>query len=498
MGASARTITIDGKTRDIGALKSAVEKLFSGCSVAVTPDRDAPDFTPPQGESPDILIAAADTGEDIEKYAHQLRSAFPTGFLLVLREGAGDLSGLPGGIALTPEEAASPLGLKLLQKSVELWRSGLESGDYRHVPGVLAASPVSMIAVDKSGHITFFSQHYYDRHPDIADKLQPGIKVEDAYALIAADMGFDPDHPAYESTMEWWRNPRGYKEFQLGNGAWLRMQARELPDGSGSVISTTSITEYKRQQSLLASRTAELAVSLEKEHQVALQQRHFVSMVSHEFRTPLTIIDGNAQIIQRRGADLPPETLQKRAQAIRSSVDRLVHLIERILSANLSEIGKLSINPAPCDLSSVIRGVCGEQRIIKPDFEFNVEIADDVPQRMLLDVNVMHHIVTNLVSNAVKYSQEDKRVDLSLVSEGEAVVLCVQDYGVGIPKDELPQIFQRFFRASTSSGISGTGLGLSLVRDFVELHEGDIRIESAAGEGTAVIITLPARLPDAD
>lgn len=245
-------------------------------------------------------------------------------------------------------------------------------------------------------------------------------------------------------------------------------------------------------EELVEQRTQALTLAFEKERIVLEQQMTFISMVSHEFRTPLTIIDGNAQIIEKRGTTLDPEVLERRAKTIRTAVDRLVRLIEMILSSNMLESGKLVITRAPCDLIGIIRDVCIERLGISPSHKIKVDIQKGLP-KMMLDEKVMHQIMVNLVSNAIKYSPNGGLVEVSAFQEDDTVTVKVADHGVGIPENELPKIFTRYFRASTSGGVHGSGLGLSLVKQFVELHDGTIGIESVVGEGTVVTVKLPLK-----
>jgi signal transduction histidine kinase len=269
----------------------------------------------------------------------------------------------------------------------------------------------------------------------------------------------------------------------MANGTWVRLQARRIPETNGIVVSTTNITDYKRQQALLAAQSEELEVALAKEKSIVEQQRTFVSMVSHEFRTPLTVIDGNAQIIHSRGDTIGKEALQKRAVNIRSSVDRLVRLIETILSAHMLDVGKLVVEPKPCDLGKIIREVCAEQQDISPNHRLKVEVRG-IPPAMVLDEKLIRQSLANLVSNAVKYSPRSNK-------EGGMAVIEVQDHGVGIPPDEIEHVFSKYFRASTSSGIPGSGLGLAVVQHFVELHHGTVALRSKVGIGTVVTMSLP-------
>lgn len=360
----------------------------------------------------------------------------------------------------------------------------------RRADTFLAASPDTLIALDSEGRISFASQHYKLRYPNDATTFSRGRYIIDAFEVMAKSIPLPPDDPRYQEMKDWWMNPQGSREFRMSGGMWARFQAKRMEDSGEIVISTTDITDYKRQQALLAAQSAELTAALEIERKVVEQQKTFVSMVSHEFRTPLTIIDGNAQIILNRGATLPQETLTKRSQTIRAAVERLVRLIETVLSAHMMESGKLSIEPAPCDLEQLVRDAVADQQDISPKHHIRLDIGT-IPRKLQLDEKVIRQTMTNLLSNAVKYSPRTENIDVSVVQDGDTIVIKVADNGVGIPADEMPRIFAKYFRASTSGGISGSGLGLSLVKQFIELHNGTIGLESQVGVGTVVTVKLP-------
>ncbi len=357
---------------------------------------------------------------------------------------------------------------------------------------IIAASPDALIALDENGYITFASRHYHLIYPQCAQIMSEGCHIMDAFKVVTEEAGISKEDPRYEDMRAWWEKPKGSKEFKMPNGTWVRLQSRRIQETNGIVISTTNITDYKRQQALLAAQSAELAVALAKEKSVVEQQKTFVSMVSHEFRTPLTVIDGNAQIIFSRGDTIGREMLQKRAMNIRSSVDRLVHLIDTILSSHALDSGKLVVSPAPCNLAKLIRDVCADQQDISPNHRIRVDVRE-IPKAMKLDEKIVRQMLTNLVSNAVKYSPRATSVELMAFKEGDSVIIEVQDHGVGIPESEIPHVFSRYFRASTSTGIPGSGLGLTLVKQFVDLHAGTVNLRSKVGIGTVVTVSLPIK-----
>ena len=218
-------------------------------------------------------------------------------------------------------------------------------------------------------------------------------------------------------------------------------------------------------------------------------------MVSHEFRTPLAIVDGNAQILERRIGDLPVEDAKKRLKTIRSAVSRTVNMMEAVLSSNLLKTGKMDIHTENFSLRELIEQLCQEQADLARSHVITVDVTG-LPETVLLDKKVMTLVLTNLLANAVKYTPcEHPEIHVQSQVDGGEVVILVQDNGVGIPDDEIDKVFDRFFRASTSAGISGSGVGLSLVNDLIKAHKGKINLESQIGVGTRVEIRLPINLP---
>ena len=265
--------------------------------------------------------------------------------------------------------------------------------------------------------------------------------------------------------------------------------ARSLVTFRENVALIDRLTAEQQQQ------TMRLSEALEKEREYNALHREFVSMVSHEFRTPVAIIDGAAQRIDRRAGRDTPEELRRRTAKIRSAVRRMIELIDSTLSLSRIEAGAIDLELEQCDLAALLREICQRQQEIAERHKISLTIAD-LPSSMRCDSMRLDQVFTNLLSNAVKYSPDSPRIDVKAGMIGGKVVVSVRDHGLGIPKDELPKLFGKFFRASTSTGIPGTGIGLHLVRHLVELHGGTATIDSVEGQGTTVSVTLPIAAED--
>lgn len=236
--------------------------------------------------------------------------------------------------------------------------------------------------------------------------------------------------------------------------------------------------------------TSSLEEALTKEKEINETQRQFVSLVSHEFRTPLAIIDGQAQRIIRRINKEPPEGVVASMNKCRASVARLIGLIESVLSSSRLEAGAIEFDPGPCSLAELLLDVANTQEGINPSHRIVCDI-DQLPADITADEKMVRQIFTNLLSNAVKYSPKASEVWVEGHQEGPEIVVAVRDQGVGIPENEISKLFAQFFRASTASGIAGTGIGLHLVKRLAEMHGGDISVTSVVGEGTTFTLRLP-------
>ncbi len=247
-------------------------------------------------------------------------------------------------------------------------------------------------------------------------------------------------------------------------------------------------TQTIRNQSL------ELEKALDRERELNRMQTEFVSMASHEFRTPLTIIDGVARRLEKRAGRFTPDDIRERAGSIRSTVKRMTMLVERTLDASRLSSGRIRLTPETFNLRELLSEVITRHREVAPGYTIESDI-ERLPDALFGDARLLDNVLTNVVSNAVKYSGENKLVAIRGEIDDEYAVIRVKDYGVGIPEAELNKIFQRFFRASTSTGIPGTGIGLNLVKSLVEMHFGLVSINSVEGKWTEVTIRLPLESP---
>lgn len=244
----------------------------------------------------------------------------------------------------------------------------------------------------------------------------------------------------------------------------------------------------------LSAKAKELEAALAREKELNELQRQFVSMASHEFRTPLAIIDSTAQRLKKNVGKESEDNVLRRVEKIRHAVERMTRLMESTLTAARLEEGKIAVEMRACNIATIISEVCAQQEEIATNHNISIKI-DNLPEQIVADASAIDQILTNLLSNAVKYSPDAPNIEVKAFTENDQIVLQVCDHGLGIDEDDLPNMFSRFFRAKTSSGIVGTGIGLNLVKKLVELHEGTVSVESIKNSGSTFTVRLPVNGP---
>jgi signal transduction histidine kinase len=219
----------------------------------------------------------------------------------------------------------------------------------------------------------------------------------------------------------------------------------------------------------------------------------FVATVSHELRTPLTSISGFLEMMQEEEQDLG-ESGKRYLDVIRRSTNRLHALVEDLLLIAQIEARRVELQLAPVDVAELTSRAVEAIRPTADDKGVTLDVVTDHPPMVRGDSNRLTQVLDNLVSNAVKFTNDGGTVSVSISAENGGVRLVVADTGIGVPLEEQGQVFSRFFRASTATrlAIPGTGLGLAISRALVEQHGGTITFVSQEGEGTRVVVTLPS------
>ena len=241
----------------------------------------------------------------------------------------------------------------------------------------------------------------------------------------------------------------------------------------------------KRQQAEINQR------NLAQEKELSELKIRFFSMVSHEFRTPLTIILGSAQLLAESSQQWTEEKKLKNLHRIQSSAKLMTQLLTDILTLTRAEAGKLECKPEIVDLESFCLNLV-------EDIQFGSETQHSIKFLSIgqcthakLDEKLLYSILSNLLSNALKYSPQGSNIDFILNCSAEAVIFEIKDEGIGIPKESQQELYEPFHRCKNVGDIVGTGLGLSVVKKCLDLHRGQISVESEVGIGTTFTVKIP-------
>jgi len=277
--------------------------------------------------------------------------------------------------------------------------------------------------------------------------------------------------------------------YQHQDSSWRTLEAmsQQFIDDSNEpriVVNSRDITERKRLE--------EVRLALEREKELSTLKTRFFSMASHEFRTPLSTALAAAQLLENSLTTWnDPEKRLRNLRRIRDSVKNMVQLLDDILMINRAETGKLEFNPQLLDVEKFCRQFVEEIQL-SADSQYPITfISKGDGNQACLDEKLLRSILANLLSNAIKYSQQGGSIKILLKLDLERVILRISDQGIGISPEDQKQLFEPFHRGKNVRNISGTGLGLVFTKKCVDLHGGDINLQSVLEQGTTVTVILP-------
>ncbi len=320
-----------------------------------------------------------------------------------------------------------------------------------------------------------------------------------------------------------------------GSIVWISENARAVNDRQSNLIAyegdIEDITERKWAE-------AEIKKALEIEKELNQLKSQFISMASHEFRTPLTTILASAEALEHYGHKWNEEKKRSYLHRIQATVQHMTGLVNDILVIGKTESGNFDFNPAPLDLEKFCRDTIEDIKLsIDSQYSLNFVVQEaqqlitkkyadtsvlnkilqldsnqqnyrqndsllvaqnqsigQIPEVVFMDGKLLEHILHNLLWNAVKYSPQGGQIYLKLYYLNNHAIFQIQDEGIGIPATEQKYLFNSFYRAQNVANISGTGLGLTIVKNFVDLHRGQIFVESEVGVGSTFTVILPLNL----
>ncbi|MDZ8029512.1 PAS domain-containing sensor histidine kinase [Nostoc sp. DedSLP04] len=366
---------------------------------------------------------------------------------------------------------------EILQQSEERFRSLLQNAS-----NIIAT-------LESSGGVVYVSpslMHILGHQPEdwIAKNLPELVHPDDglsASALLYRAI----DNPSQKTTVEF--------RLHHADGSWHDFEAiaknlLDEPNVAGIVITCRDITERKQAE-------AEVRKALEKERELNELKSRFISMASHEFRTPLAIVSSSIGILEDYGHRLNPDQSRKQFQHVQKSITHITQLLDDVLMINRVEGGKVEFMPTAIDVMQFCHDLVEEIQLSAPSHQITLFITDKrnagSNSYTQLDKKLLQSILTNLLSNAVKYSFSGSAIDFNLICQNEETIFKIQDRGIGIPDDDRDHLFKPFHRAKNVGNIPGTGLGLSIVKKCIDLHGGEIKVCSQVNIGTVFTVIIP-------
>jgi len=282
-----------------------------------------------------------------------------------------------------------------------------------------------------------------------------------------------------------------YRSFEISTkGQYYHIDAVPLPKKESEIdkilVVETNITKEKKV-------AIKLEESLKKEKEINEMKSRFVSMASHQFRTPLSTILSSVSLIDRYIKANKLEETEKHIKRIKTFVKILTDILNDFLSSDKLESKMVEVVLEDINVNSFFNQLAEElQTITKDKQTIKTTISTD-KNIVQSDTNILRNIIFNLISNAIKYSNEGQDILLNIYIEQESMIINIIDYGMGIPKDDQKDLFNRFFRAKNALNYKGTGLGLNIVKSYLGLLKGNITFESKENKGTKFIIEIPIK-----
>lgn len=274
----------------------------------------------------------------------------------------------------------------------------------------------------------------------------------------------------------------------------------KLKENEARILSYTEELEDKireRTQDLvklvseLQSAKEHVNALFEKEKELNQLKTRFVSMASHEFRTPLSSIQLSATLIDKYIPKLDTENIEKHTGKIKNAVGNLTTILNDFLSLEKLEAGRVEVNPTWFNVVRFAEEIVEEMQLISKQDQHIIYEHKGTSAEVNLDSNLLKNCIINLISNAVKYSGENTMIQFNSILMDNELLIEIKDNGIGIPDVDQQNLFEPFFRAHNTGSIPGTGLGLNIVKRYVSLMQGDVSLESAQNIGTTIRLKIP-------
>ena len=257
-------------------------------------------------------------------------------------------------------------------------------------------------------------------------------------------------------------------------------------------LNTELESKVQERTAALRQRESELQRALGKERELNELKSRFLSMASHEFKTPLSTVLSSVELISLYESEEQQPKREKHIGRIKDAVNQLTEVLNDFLSLSKLEQGKIDVSPRPTDLQAIISTSIESSEGQLKSGQKIVLNQGSAPKLIVTDPKLLRHVLLNLISNAAKYSSPGGEINIETGMKQNSCFIRVTDYGIGIPVEDQAHLFDRFFRARNVENVKGTGLGLNIVSHYIELLGGEIEFTSKLGQGSTFTILLPA------
>ncbi|BAW95624.1 two-component hybrid sensor and regulator [[Synechococcus] sp. NIES-970] len=284
--------------------------------------------------------------------------------------------------------------------------------------------------------------------------------------------------------------------FQHRDGSYLWIQDRGVPKEPFLDQENFWVVGVMRDISDRKQVELDMHNALMREKELNQLKTRFIDIASHEFRTPLTSILGFTELLEQYSHKFDPEAQRRHLQRIKDAAQRLQALVDDVLSVSRVDAGQLIFDPAPVHLEPLCHAIIEELQVVFDHthpivLDFDPQLKGDRPLLPILDSKIIRHILSNLLSNALKYSFPGEAIGLMISCQDEQITMMITDRGIGIPPADLQHLFEPFHRAQNVGKIPGTGLGLHIVKRYIDLHNGTIMVASVVNSGSTFRVNIP-------
>jgi PAS domain S-box-containing protein len=362
---------------------------------------------------------------------------------------------------------------------------------------MVESAPYAIILVSRACKIAFINDQTeklfgYHRHELMGQSIEILIskRYRDQHSDLRGMLSGLPASRLSYATREFFAVRKDGTEF----GVEIKLSSVTATTGAYVLASVTDITElieYRQNlEAKVQERTRELNEALYKEKELVEMKSKFISIASHEFRTPLSTISLIAGILRKHKEKISTEEFNARIDSIEKQVRHMTYMLDDILTIGKADAGKIQTQYTSIPIENFFEQTAAEVEQSTNTHKIKRQIKCSV-KKINLDEKLLRNIVLNLLTNAIKFSPQSKSVSLTVTNTADTLIIKVRDKGIGILEEDRTKLFTSFHRGSNVGTIQGTGLGLSIVKKAVDLLKGEIQLHSEIDRGTVFTITLP-------